>query len=56
MFPFNFLDFGSDTIEKQGIINLSIYYISVVFSDSEVIFLDKERLQPFIYFSSESCL
>ena len=46
-FPKNFLYFGSDTIEKQGIIDLSSYsskyYASVVLSDSEIAFLGKGK-------------
>ena len=43
IFPKNFFNFWSDTIEKQGIINLSSYssknHASVVLSNSKVIFL-----------------
>ena len=56
VFPMNFLDFGSDTIAKQGIMNLgnngSKSHISVVFSDSEIVFLgDREdaAFSPFLF-------
>ena len=43
----NFLDFGLNMIEKQGIINLSKYnsesYTSAVLSDSEVAILAKGK-------------
>ena len=51
----NFLNFRSDMMEKQGIINLSSYsiksYASVVLSDSRVTFLGERSMQPFIHFS-----
>ena len=50
--PKNFLDFKSDTIEKQGIKNLRSYScksnISAVLSDSEVTFLRED--EPLLYF------
>ena len=57
----NFLDFGSDTIKKQGIINFSSYsrksYASVGHNDSDVnFFLGKWRVQPFVHFSGDFSL
>ena len=47
IFPKNFLDFKSDTIEKQGNKNLSSYshriYVSAVLSDSKVAFHGEEK-------------
>ncbi len=47
-FPENFLEFRSDTIEKQGIINLSNInsrsYASRVISDTEVAFLEEGKV------------
>ena len=44
----------SDTIEKQGVINLSCRickrYMYLVLSDSAVVFLGKGRMQPFVHF------
>ena len=55
IFPKNFLDFRSDTVEKQGIIKLSSYsgkiYTSVVLSNSEVTFLGEGNdaaFRPFL--------
>ena len=53
-----FLKFISDMIEKQSIINFSIYssksYISVVVGDSKVIFLQEWEgvsFHPFLYWA-----
>ena len=55
IFPLNILEFRSDTIEKQGVRNLSSYsskiYTSVVLCDSEVTFLRERRMQHFVHFS-----
>ena len=52
IFSKNFLDFKSDTIENQSIINLSSKsYASVVLNDSEVAFLRDVRLQSLVNFS-----
>ena len=53
-FPENFLDFRFDTFEKQSIMNGSSFssksYVSIVFSDSEVIFLGEELNATFCPF------
>ena len=53
IFPKNFLDFRSDTIEKQGIINLSSRnYASVLLSDFKFTFLgevEDAAICPFLY-------
>ncbi len=47
IFPENILDFSSDTIENQGVINLcsdcSKIYVLVVLSYSEVTFLEERE-------------
>ena len=50
--PKNFLDFRSDTIEKQGIINSSSSdgYASVVLSDSKVAFQEEMKKTTFRLF------
>ena len=57
IFPKNFLDSRSDTIDKQGIINFSSYnsnsYAFLILSDSKVNFLgegDDAAFRPFIVF------
>ena len=54
IFPKNFLNFRSDMIEKQDIINLSSYcsknYPSVVLSDFEVTFLGERGGCSFLLF------
>ena len=51
IFPKNFLNFSSVTIEKQSIVNLSNYssksYTSVVLSDSELAFFWRGKMQLF---------
>ena len=56
IFPNNFLNFWSNTIEKHGVINFRSYnnksYVSVVLSDSEVAFFGKRvEIQPIVHFS-----
>ena len=57
IFPKNFLDVELDTIEKRNIINIRSYrsqsYASLVLSDSDVVFLEKEKdatLRPYLLF------
>ena len=51
----NFLDISSESIKKQGILNLSSYSsksdATVVLGDSEVTFLEEEVDTAFVHFS-----
>ena len=53
IFPKNFLNFITDAVENPGIINLSSSkgYTAIVLGDFEIVFLEKEKVQPFVHFS-----
>ena len=60
IFSQTFLDFGMDTIEKKGIINLISYITwssqrTTVLVRRDLSFLGKERMQNFIHFFIVFC-